>query len=66
MLAQLAGGGFALLGIAYLVVPQKVYHFGPDFFRDTQSEPSEPGDFVMWTYRFIGCCLIVMDLSHMF
>ena len=64
-LQLLAGVGFALLGAAYLFVPRSVYHFGFDFLRDTQSEPSEPSTAMMWIYRFIGGCLVVTSVSYL-
>jgi len=66
MLVQLAGIGFVLLGIVYLFRPRKIYHFGLDFSRDTQSEPSEPDNTIVWTYRFIGFCLVIMSMSYIF
>ena len=67
-LGLLAGVGFALLGVAYLFVPHSIYHFdfGLGFLRDTQSEPSEPSKEMMWVYRFIGVCFLVMSVSYLF
>lgn len=65
-LVQLAGVGFALLGVAYILIPQSIHHFGLDSLRDTQSESSEPSNAMMWLYRFIGICLVVMSLSYLF
>jgi len=64
MLVQLAGIGFVLLGIVYLFRPEKVYHFGPDFLRDTRSETSDLDSSTAWVYRFIGFCLVVMGTSY--
>lgn len=61
-----AGVGFALLGVAYLFIPNTIYHFGLDFIRDTESEPSEPSNAMMWIYRFIGVCFVVMSVSYLF
>jgi len=66
MFVQLAGVGFALLGIAYLIIPRKIYHFSPEFLRDTQSEPSEPDNSIVWVFRFIGVCLVVLGISYIF
>jgi hypothetical protein len=65
-LPLLAGVGFALLGVAYLFVPKSIYHFGFDSLRDTQSEPSQPSNTMLWVFRFIGACLVVVSTSYLF
>jgi len=65
-LVHVAGIGVALLGVAYILIPESIYHFGLDSLRDTQSEPSEPSNVVLWLHRFIGACLVVMSLSYLF
>jgi len=62
----IAGVGFTLLGVAYLFVPNSIYHFGLDSLRDTQSEPSQPSTVMMWIYRFIGACLVITGISYLF
>jgi len=64
-LSLLAGIGFALLGVAYLSVPKSIYHFGLDSLRSTQSEPSQPSNAMMWVFRFIGACLVVVSISYL-
>jgi hypothetical protein len=64
-LFQLAGIVIALLGIAYLAVPRKVYHFGLESLRDTSSPSSEPPQWIVWTYRFIGGCLVLVGTSYL-
>lgn len=66
MFLRLAGVGFTLLGMAYLIIPRKIYHFGPEFLRDTQSESSDPDNLTVWIFRFIGVCLVVMGISYIF
>ena len=65
-LPLLAGVGFTLLGAAYLYVPESIYHFGFDSLRDTQSKPSQPSNAMMWVFRFIGACLVVVSISYLF
>ncbi|SEP10348.1 hypothetical protein SAMN04487948_11438 [Halogranum amylolyticum] len=60
----LAGVGFALLEVAYLSIPNSIYHFGLDSLRDTQSKSPEPSNAMMWLYRFIGVCLVVMSILY--
>lgn len=64
MLVQLAGIGFVLLGIVYLFRPRKIYHFGLGFLRETQSEPSEPDNSIVWIYRFLGFCLVIIGTQY--
>jgi len=66
MLSQLAGLGLLLFGAAYLAIPKRIYHFGPDFLRETQPEPSEPGGSIILLYRFIGGCLVILSTSYIF
>ena len=65
-LVQIAGVGFAILGIAYVTLPRKIYYIGLESLRDTQSESTEPSTFLLYVYRFIGVCLIVMGISYLF
>lgn len=64
-LFQLAGVVFVLFGIAYLAVPRNVYHFGLESLRDTSSPSSEPSRWIVWTYRFIGGCLVLVGISYL-
>lgn len=64
--AHVAWAGFALLGVAYILVPRSIYHFGLDPLRDTRSDPSEPSNAMIWLYRFVGVCLVVMGVSYLF
>lgn len=66
MLSQLAGAVFMILGMTYLAIPIRIYHFGPDFLRDAQSEPTEPANWMVWLFRFIGGCLVVMGITYLF
>lgn len=65
VLVGLAGTGIAVLGITYCVVPKRVYHFGFDFLRDSQSEPSEASDVAIWVHRLIGVNLVLVGISYM-
>ncbi|WP_082682211.1 DUF6199 family natural product biosynthesis protein [Haloferax profundi] len=64
ILFQLTGVVIAILGVAYIAKPRQIYHFGLDFLRDPQSEPSEPSDIIIWLYRFIGVCLVIIGVSY--
>jgi uncharacterized protein YjeT (DUF2065 family) len=64
-LFQFAGVIFVLFGLAYLALPRRVYHFGLDSLRDKESEPSDPSRWIVWAYRFIGGCLVVVGLSYL-
>ncbi|SDZ82025.1 hypothetical protein SAMN04488065_0561 [Haloplanus vescus] len=64
LLHLLVGIGSALLGVAYILVPNWLYHFGLDSLRDTQSAPSEPSDLLLWTFRFIGVCLVIVSVAY--
>jgi hypothetical protein len=46
-LVRLAGVVIAALGLAYLAVPRRVYHFGFEFLRDAESEGTEPSKAVI-------------------
>ena len=64
----LPGVGFALFGVAYLFIPNSIYHsdFGLGSLRGIQSESSELSNEIMWVYRFIGVCFVVMSISYLF
>jgi uncharacterized membrane protein HdeD (DUF308 family) len=64
-LFQLAGVVLVLFGLAYLASPRRVYHFGLESLRDMSSPSSEPSQLIVWTYRFIGGCLVVMGISYL-
>ena len=61
----ITGIGCGSLGVAYLFVPNSIYHFGIDSLRKSQPEPSEPPNSILWTFRFIGICLLVVCLSYL-
>ncbi|AUV82669.1 hypothetical protein C2R22_14305 [Salinigranum rubrum] len=65
-LFQFAGVAFVLLGLAYLALPRRIYHFSPVSLSETQSGSSEPSTLILWTYRFIGGCLVVVGVSYLF
>jgi len=63
-LFQLAGVVLVLFGLGYLAIPRRVYHFGLDSLRDTETTSSGPSQWIVWTYRFIGGCLVVVGISY--
>lgn len=61
---QFIGVGIAGLGVAYITIPRKIYRFGFDFLRNERSDHSEPSDTVVWLYRCLGVCLLVVSVSY--
>ena len=61
-LVSIATAGTGLLGVAYVVAPERVYGFGFDFLRDGRCEPS---DVDRWLHRFVGVTLVVISGSSL-